>query len=49
VITALVDGGFDGRIARVASEDSFVPLGDAARTVLLSQAAIEESARALLR
>ncbi|MHB1593140.1 MAG: thiamine pyrophosphate-dependent enzyme [Streptosporangiaceae bacterium] len=49
VITALVDGGFGGRMARVASEDSFVPLGEAARTVLLSQAAIEVSARALLR
>ena len=38
VVTALVDAGFTGRIARVTSEDSFVPLGDAARTVLLSEA-----------
>ena len=37
VITALADAGFAGRVARVASEDSFVPLGDAAATVLLSQ------------
>jgi len=49
VLAALADGGFAGRIARVASEDSFVPLGDAATTVLLSQAAIEDAARALVR
>ncbi len=49
VITALIDAGFTGRIARVASQDSFVPLGDAAGTVLLSQAAIEDAARDLLR
>ncbi len=48
VITALVDAGFTGRIGRVASHDSFVPLGDAAGTVLLSQAAIEDAARDLL-
>ena len=28
VVTALVDAGYDGRIARVASKDSFIPLGD---------------------
>ncbi len=49
VITALIDAGFTGRIARVASQDSFVPLGDAAGTVLLSQASIEDAARDLLR
>jgi 2-oxoisovalerate dehydrogenase E1 component len=49
VITTLVDAGFTGRIARVASQDSFVPLGDAARTVLLSDAAIEDAARDLIR
>jgi 2-oxoisovalerate dehydrogenase E1 component len=49
VITTLVDAGFTGRIARVASQDSFVPLGDAADTVLLSSAAIEDAARDLLR
>jgi 2-oxoisovalerate dehydrogenase E1 component len=49
VITALVDAGFTGRIARVASHDSFVPLGDAAGTVLLSEAAIEDAARDLFR
>jgi 2-oxoisovalerate dehydrogenase E1 component len=49
VITTLVDAGFTGRIARVASQDSFVPLGDAAATVLLSAAAIEDAAHDLLR
>jgi 2-oxoisovalerate dehydrogenase E1 component len=49
IITTLVDAGFTGRVARVASHDSFIPLGDAADAVLLSQAAIEEAARDLLR
>jgi 2-oxoisovalerate dehydrogenase E1 component len=49
VITALVDGGFSGPIGRVASEDSFIPLGDAAYTVLLSERAIERAARELLK
>ena len=49
VITTLVDAGFTGRIARVASHDSFLPLGDAASAVLLSEAAIEDAARDLLR
>jgi 2-oxoisovalerate dehydrogenase E1 component len=47
VVAALVDAGFDGRIARVASKDSFVPLGGAANLVLLSEAEIESAARAL--
>jgi 2-oxoisovalerate dehydrogenase E1 component len=49
VITTLVVAGFTGRVARVASHDTFIPLGDAADTVLLSAAAIEEAARDLLR
>jgi 2-oxoisovalerate dehydrogenase E1 component len=49
VITALVDAGFCGRIARVTSEDSFIPLGDAAATVLLSEQSIEAAAWDLLR
>ncbi|TDD88673.1 MFS transporter [Actinomadura darangshiensis] len=48
VLTALADAGFQGRTARVASEDSFIPLGDAAYHVLLSEDAIEETARKLL-
>ena len=30
VVAALVDGGFTGPLARVTSDDSFIPLGDAA-------------------
>jgi hypothetical protein len=48
-LAVLADAGFDGRVARVTSEDSFVPLGDAAAAVLLSQAAIESAARTLVR
>ncbi|MEV3925220.1 thiamine pyrophosphate-dependent enzyme [Actinomadura coerulea] len=48
VLTALADAGFQGRAARVTSEDSFIPLGDAAHHVLLSEAAIEDAARRLL-
>jgi 2-oxoisovalerate dehydrogenase E1 component len=35
-------------MGRVAAKDSFVPLGDAARLVFLSEADIEEAARELL-
>jgi 2-oxoisovalerate dehydrogenase E1 component len=49
IITALVDAGFTGSIVRVASEDSFIPLGDAAYTVLLSEQAICSAAHELLR
>jgi 2-oxoisovalerate dehydrogenase E1 component len=44
ILAALVDAGFDGEVARVASKDSFVPLGDASGLVLLSEAEIEEAA-----
>jgi 2-oxoisovalerate dehydrogenase E1 component len=44
VIAALSDAGFTGRVRRVASEDSFIPLGDAASAVLLTEAAIEAAA-----
>jgi 2-oxoisovalerate dehydrogenase E1 component len=49
VLAALADGGFRGRATRVTSEDSFIPLGDAASAVLLSQQAIEAAARSLAR
>jgi 2-oxoisovalerate dehydrogenase E1 component len=49
VITTLVDAGFTGRIARVASHDSFLPLGDATAAVLLSETGIEDAARDILR
>jgi 2-oxoisovalerate dehydrogenase E1 component len=48
VLAALVDAGFEGRMARVASKDSFVPLGDAARLVLVSEEEIEAAALALV-
>ena len=47
VVTALVESGFPGPIHRVASEDSFVPLGTAAEHVLLSEDEIEKGALAL--
>jgi 2-oxoisovalerate dehydrogenase E1 component len=48
IVAELLDGGYAGRLARVASKDSFVPLGDAARLVLLSEEEIEAAALALL-
>jgi 2-oxoisovalerate dehydrogenase E1 component len=47
VVTTLVEGGFSGPIQRVASQDSFVPLGSAAEHVLLSEDEIEKGALAL--
>jgi len=47
VLGALVDAGFHGAMARVASEDSFIPLGEAARLVLLSEATTEKAATEL--
>jgi 2-oxoisovalerate dehydrogenase E1 component len=49
VIAALVEGGFAGPIHRVASADSFVPLGDAAFSVLVSEDQIVEAAFELAR
>lgn len=40
IITALVDRGYSGRVRRVASLDSFVPLGPAAGHILLSESDI---------
>ncbi len=48
VIAELVDAGYEGRIARVTSKDSFVPLGDAAQLVLVSEDEIEAAALALV-
>ncbi|MEV5647455.1 thiamine pyrophosphate-dependent enzyme [Nocardia sp. NPDC052254] len=48
VCAALIDGGFGGRIARVTSDDSFIPLGPAADLVLLSESAIVDGALRLL-
>jgi 2-oxoisovalerate dehydrogenase E1 component len=48
IVAELVDAGYEGKIARVTSKDSFVPLGDAARLVLVSEDEIEAAARSLL-
>ncbi|HEY7048544.1 MAG TPA: thiamine pyrophosphate-dependent enzyme [Jatrophihabitantaceae bacterium] len=48
IVTALVEGRFGGPIARVSSADSYVPLGDAANTVLISEDDIERGVRKLL-
>jgi 2-oxoisovalerate dehydrogenase E1 component len=47
IVTALVEAGFEGTIRRVASKDSFIPLGDAANLVLLSEDEIRAAAREL--
>jgi 2-oxoisovalerate dehydrogenase E1 component len=44
VVTALVDAGYQGRLSRVTSEDSFIPLGPAANAVLLDEPTIEKAA-----
>jgi 2-oxoisovalerate dehydrogenase E1 component len=49
IVSALADAGYSGQVGRVTSEDSFIPLGDAANVVLLSEAAIESAAWDLLR
>jgi 2-oxoisovalerate dehydrogenase E1 component len=49
VVTALVEHGFNGPIARVAARDSFVPLGDAANLVLVSEDDIADAVRGIRR
>jgi len=48
ILAALVDGGFVGAARRIASADSFVPLGPAAQQVLIGEDAITQGAAALL-
>ncbi|GAB3812315.1 transketolase C-terminal domain-containing protein [Micromonospora zhanjiangensis] len=48
VLAALVDAGYVGVARRVASIDTFVPLGPAARQVLVSEEAITQGAQTLL-
>jgi 2-oxoisovalerate dehydrogenase E1 component len=48
VVTALVENGYTGAIARVASRDSYIPIGDAANLVMLSEDDIEHTARLLV-
>ena len=49
VIATLIENGFQGDLTRVASDDSFLPLGDAALQVLLQEDTIEEAALAMCR
>lgn len=44
VLTALADNGFTGKMARVTSADTFVPLGPATESVLLTETQIETAA-----
>ncbi len=44
VLATLVEHGYAGAVMRVASADSFIPLGDAALDVLLSEDTIEAAA-----
>lgn len=48
VVSGLVEAGFTGRIGRISSRDSYVPLGPAAALVLLSERDIEHAAAELL-
>lgn len=49
VLAALLEGGYTGVLHRVASRDSFIPLGDAALEVLLSEDTVEAAAIKLAR
>ena len=48
IVTALVDANFRGRIRRIASEDSFIPLGPAADLVLVNEGQIVDAALELV-
>jgi 2-oxoisovalerate dehydrogenase E1 component len=48
VCAALIDAGYSGRLQRVNSYDSFVPLGNAALEVLLSEQTITRAALSLV-
>ncbi|HVX69698.1 MAG TPA: thiamine pyrophosphate-dependent enzyme [Mycobacteriales bacterium] len=48
VLAGLTDARYRGEVARVAAQDTFIPLGDAADHVLVSEAAIEKAAYELV-
>jgi 2-oxoisovalerate dehydrogenase E1 component len=48
ILAALIDAGYVGAVRRVAAADSYVPLGQAASHLLVSEATIDEGARSLL-
>lgn len=49
VLAELLEHGYAGAVERVASRDSFIPLGDAALEVLLSEETIEAAAMKVAR
>jgi 2-oxoisovalerate dehydrogenase E1 component len=48
VVATLVDSGYEGRLARITSADTFIPLGPAAETVLLGESDIVDAVHDLL-
>lgn len=49
IVAGLVEHGYRGPLERAAAHDSFIPLGDAARLVLVSEADIESAIHAVLQ
>ncbi|MCV7223138.1 thiamine pyrophosphate-dependent enzyme [Mycolicibacterium elephantis] len=49
VLAELLANGYAGAANRVAAEDSFIPLGDAAQTVLVSEDAVEAAVVTMVR
>ena len=47
VVAGLVEGGYAGPLSRVAARDTFIPLGEAANLVLVSEDEIIDAARRL--
>jgi 2-oxoisovalerate dehydrogenase E1 component len=47
VIAGLVEGGYTGALSRVAARDTFIPLGEAANLVLVSEDEIVDAATSL--
>ena len=47
VMAGLIDAGYTGRLSRINSSDSFIPLGPAANTVLLDEELIYAAALTL--
>ena len=48
VLAALVDAGYVGAVRRVSAVDSYIPLGNAAKHLLVSEEMIDEGAHSLL-
>ena len=47
LVTGILEGGYDGKLARVTARDAPVPVGPAATLVLLTEPEIASIARAL--